>query len=239
VEKLRELAAACERAKRWPPDEPFLLEAYVFGDVLSGADPLDAVEVALVLNLPPEEVPWESSPHGTQWLADELRLSKGGFAYWWRSHLEPVPNHHIRGPVRFWSREGPTRTCCRPWRSGGSVTCHESACRPGSGSSGWPPTWKRRSPICAPSATGTGIMTGVANTADPAATPSTSCGKRPTDTWTCATHRSKQGPTGHDLPAQARVGWTDHQDNLVPGLAAEVGALLIVSNARSCTRCRA
>ncbi len=107
MEKLRELAAACERAKRWPPDEPFLLEAYVFGDVLSGADPLDAVEVALVLNLPPEEVPWESSPHGTQWLADELRLSKGGFASWWRSHLEPVPNHHIRGPVRFWSREGP------------------------------------------------------------------------------------------------------------------------------------
>jgi hypothetical protein len=107
VEKLRELAAACERAKRWPADEPFLLEAYVFGDVLSGTDPLDTVAVALVLNLPPEKVPWESSPQGTQWLADELRLSKGGFAYWWRSHLDRVPNHYIRGPVRFWSREGP------------------------------------------------------------------------------------------------------------------------------------
>lgn len=107
VEKLSELAGRCERAKRWPPDEPFLLEAYVFGDVLAGADPLEAVEVALVLSLPPEEVPWESHPHGTQWLADELRLSKGGFAYWWRSHLEPVANHFINGPVRFWSREGP------------------------------------------------------------------------------------------------------------------------------------
>ena len=107
VEKLSELAERCERAKRWPPDEPFLLEAYVFGDVLAGADPLETVEVALVLNLPPEEVPWESNPHGTQWLADELRLSKGGFAYWWRSHLEPVANHYIKGPVRFWSREGP------------------------------------------------------------------------------------------------------------------------------------
>jgi hypothetical protein len=60
-----------------------------------------------VLNLPPEKVPWESNPHGTQWLADELRLSKGGFVYWWRSHLEPVANHYIKGPVRFWSREGP------------------------------------------------------------------------------------------------------------------------------------
>ncbi|HEV2372163.1 MAG TPA: hypothetical protein VGS19_08345 [Streptosporangiaceae bacterium] len=107
VEKLRELAVACERAKRWPLDQPFLLEAYAFGEVLSGADPLDVVEVALVLNLLPEEVPWESSPPGTQWLADELRLSKGGFAYWWRSRLDPVPNHYIRDPVRFWSHDGP------------------------------------------------------------------------------------------------------------------------------------
>src|SRR5690242_8094827 len=36
-----------------------------------------------------------------------LRLDKGGFAYWWRSHLSAVPNHHIRAPVRFWSQEGP------------------------------------------------------------------------------------------------------------------------------------
>jgi hypothetical protein len=107
VEKLRELADKCEWVKRWPLEEPFLLEAYVFGDVLAGADPLEDVEVALVLNLPSEEVPWESNPRGTQWLADELRLSKGGFAYWWRSHLEPVANHYIKGPVRFWSCEGP------------------------------------------------------------------------------------------------------------------------------------
>jgi hypothetical protein len=30
-------------------------------------------------------------------------LSKGGFAYFWRSHRDPVSNHYIRGPVRFWS----------------------------------------------------------------------------------------------------------------------------------------
>jgi hypothetical protein len=109
VEKLRTLAEACESVKSWPPGDPFLLEAYVFGDVLEGADPLEYVEVALVVDLPPEEVPWESSPHGTAWLADQLRLDKGGFAYWWRSHLSAVPNHHIRGPVRFWSQEGPDK----------------------------------------------------------------------------------------------------------------------------------
>ena len=110
VEKLRILAEACESIKDWPPGDPFLLEAYVFGDVLEGADPLESVEVALVINLPPEKVPWESSPHGTSWLADRLRLDKGGFAYWWRSYLGPVPNHHIREPVRFWSQKGPDET---------------------------------------------------------------------------------------------------------------------------------
>jgi hypothetical protein len=107
VEKIRILAEACRDFKRFPSDEPFLLEAYVFGDVLRGVDPLDFVEVALVLNLPPQEVIWETTPRGTGWLADYLRLSKGGFAYFWRSHLDPVSNHHIRGPVRFWSLAGP------------------------------------------------------------------------------------------------------------------------------------
>jgi hypothetical protein len=51
VEKLRILAEACESIKRWPLEKPFLLEAYTFGDVLRGADPLDCVEVVLVLNL--------------------------------------------------------------------------------------------------------------------------------------------------------------------------------------------
>ena len=64
----------------WPPEGPFLVSAYIFGDVLNGADPLDNVQVAVAINLAPEEVPCGSGPHGTQWLADQLRLSKGGFA---------------------------------------------------------------------------------------------------------------------------------------------------------------
>lgn len=102
------LADACQHTTNWPPDdEPFLREAYVFGEVLDGDDPVDHVKVALVLNLPPEEVPWESHPHGTEWLVHTLRLDKGGFAYWWRSRHEPVWNHYIREPVRFWSVDGP------------------------------------------------------------------------------------------------------------------------------------
>jgi len=106
VQKLRILAEACESIKRWPPEDQFLLGAYTFGEVLRGADPLDCVEVVLVVNLPPQDVVWGSSPRGTVWLADHLRLRKGGFCYWWRSHLDPVWNHYVLDPVRFWSHDG-------------------------------------------------------------------------------------------------------------------------------------
>jgi hypothetical protein len=107
VEKLRLLAEGCERYGEWPTrDESFLVEMYAFGGVLEGIDPLEVVQVAGVIALPPEEVPWNSSPHGTEWLADSLRLSKGGYEYWWRSWQDPVGNHYIQRPVRIWSREG-------------------------------------------------------------------------------------------------------------------------------------
>ena len=77
VEKLRILAGTCERVKVfWFDTEPFLKAVYAFGEVVEGADPLDAVQVAVAINLPPEEVPWESSPEGADWLANELRLTR-------------------------------------------------------------------------------------------------------------------------------------------------------------------
>jgi hypothetical protein len=107
IEKLRVLADACQSTTRLPIEEPFLREAYVFGDVLDGADAIESVRVAFALDLPADEVPWCSQPQGTAWLVDSLRLDKGGFAYWWRSRHEPVSNHVIREPVRFWSLDGP------------------------------------------------------------------------------------------------------------------------------------
>jgi hypothetical protein len=107
VEKLRLLAEGCQEIGDWPPwGEPYLVEMYTFGAVLDGADPLDEVQVVGVIRLPPEEVTWGSSPHGTEWLAERLRLSKGGFEYWWRSYLDPVWNHYIHSPVRIWSQDG-------------------------------------------------------------------------------------------------------------------------------------
>lgn len=54
VEKLRLLAAGCERMKAWPPDfDPWLVEMYAFGAVLEGVDPLENVQVVGVIRVPP------------------------------------------------------------------------------------------------------------------------------------------------------------------------------------------
>jgi hypothetical protein len=101
VDRLRLLADACQATTRLASDSPFLHEAYVFGEVLEGVDPIECLNVAFTVDLPPEEVPWCSRPRGTAWLVHDLRLDKGGIAYWWRSRREPVGNHLIHNPVRF------------------------------------------------------------------------------------------------------------------------------------------
>ena len=106
VEKLRILGEACERLKWfWHDTEPFLRAVYTFGDVLAGKDPLEDVQVVVAVNLTPAELPWVAEFDGSEWLARELRLSKGGYEYYWRSYLDPAWNHHIQGPVRVWSIE--------------------------------------------------------------------------------------------------------------------------------------
>ena len=187
VEKLRILAETCERVKTfWFDTEPFLKAVYAFGEVTDGADPLDAVQVAVAINLPPEEVPWESNPDGTDWLASELRLSKGGFMYFWRSYLDPIWNHYIRGPVQIWSVDGgPDEQALVALEA--EISAHStgwSQNRPMNGCSSVK-TWTRRWPICARSATSTGIMTGGVRTAATAATRRMNCGMRSKDssTW--------------------------------------------------------
>lgn len=79
---------------------------YAFGEVLDGAQEVECAQVAGVIRVPPEDVPWGSTPRGTAWTAELLGLDKGGCEYRWRSYLDPVWNHYIRGPVRIWSTDG-------------------------------------------------------------------------------------------------------------------------------------
>ncbi len=100
VQKLSILADACQHTTNWPTEGPFLLEAYVFGDVLEGVDQVDQLEVAFVLDVPCEEVRWESRPDGG--LVDPRSpAGQGRFrllvAFPARSRVEPP--HSRPGPV--------------------------------------------------------------------------------------------------------------------------------------------
>ena len=87
-----------------PDTDPVLVEAYAYGRVLdSDSDDLRVVDVALVLDLPAEEVTWWALPSATGWFIMDLRLDKVPVRAQWRPSVWPVWNHAIRRPLRIWS----------------------------------------------------------------------------------------------------------------------------------------
>jgi hypothetical protein len=106
VRRLRTIAESCERPNRLT-DTPILVAAYVFGDVLDGRAELPRVQVALVIDAPPEEVTWFAEPPVGVGIVSLLDLEKAPVEWYWRPLVWPVWNHAIRGPVRFWSVAGP------------------------------------------------------------------------------------------------------------------------------------
>lgn len=106
IKNLRTLAEGCDRAN--PPDvDPILLEVYAYGHVLDpDFDDLRIVDVALVLDLPAEEVTWWALPSVTGWFVMVLRLDKVPVRVQWRPSVWPVWNHAIRRPLRIWSLDG-------------------------------------------------------------------------------------------------------------------------------------
>lgn len=106
VRRLRTIAESCERPNRLT-DTPILVAAYVFGDLLDGRTELPRVQVAFVIDCPPEEVTWFAEPSVGVGIVSLLDLEKAPVEWYWRPLLWPVWNHAIRGPVRFWSVAGP------------------------------------------------------------------------------------------------------------------------------------
>lgn len=102
VDRLEKIAAACADISRYREE---LSAAYVYGALLTGAD-VEVVEVAFAVDLPPEELPWRAEPADLRGLAEVLRLDRAPVRWVWRPAGEPVGNHAIVGPVRFWTRAG-------------------------------------------------------------------------------------------------------------------------------------
>lgn len=76
VRRLRTIAARCHRVAVLWEEEPLLLAAYAFGAVLDAHADLDVVQVAFVLDLPPEELPWCAEPESCIGLAQLLEIDK-------------------------------------------------------------------------------------------------------------------------------------------------------------------
>ena len=87
----------------WP-----LEELWVSGDLLEPRSELEAGSVVLVLDLPPEELPWLAIHPAAEWVGAGLRLGKRPFLWAYRPALWPVWNHRHRRAARFWSARSGT-----------------------------------------------------------------------------------------------------------------------------------
>lgn len=68
-------------------------------------DDIDAVTVAVVVDLPVAEVAWLTKPNGADHWANLTRVAKQPVIVLWRSAHAPVWNHWLDRPARFWDRE--------------------------------------------------------------------------------------------------------------------------------------
>lgn len=99
---------ATERLRLRDTDIGWPLEAmWVTGDLLGLADTLETGAVVLVLDVPPEELPWLALHPAGEWVGEQLRLGKRPLQWCYRPLAWPVWNHEHRRLVRFWSaRDG-------------------------------------------------------------------------------------------------------------------------------------
>jgi hypothetical protein len=108
VHHLDALARTCaEMATRPRTIFPLrVTELWAAGPVLDGPADIEFVTVALVVDLPAEDVPWLGEPVGAQHWASAVRLTKNPVAARWRSARAPVWNHQLDRPVLLWDHVG-------------------------------------------------------------------------------------------------------------------------------------
>lgn len=110
VRRLRAIADRCQQVAGLWHDEPLLVGAYAFGAVLDDPADLAVVQVAFVLDLPPDDLTWCAQPRSCAGLPDLLEIDKAPVRWYWRPALWPVSNHLIDRPLRIWSLDGPDTT---------------------------------------------------------------------------------------------------------------------------------
>jgi len=131
VRRLRTIAEHCHQVYRLWTDEPLLIGAYAFGAVLDTTADLDVIQVAFVLDLPPEELTWGAQPQSCVGLAHWLELDKAPVDWYWRPARWPVGNHVIDRPLRIWSVDGPDTDALNALQRGAAEPLRLPAPAPG------------------------------------------------------------------------------------------------------------
>jgi len=103
VHHLETLAQTCTDLGSRPAFAALRVEQlWVAREILDEPHDLELVTVALVVDLPVEEVPWLGEPPGAQHWANGARLAKNPVAGRWRSAGAPVWNHWLERPALLW-----------------------------------------------------------------------------------------------------------------------------------------
>lgn len=82
----------------WP-----LEELWVTGTLLDPVDELEHGSVVLMIDLPPDELPWLAVHPAAEWIGDQLRLGKRPFGWSYRPIAWPPWTYRDRRVARFWS----------------------------------------------------------------------------------------------------------------------------------------
>ncbi len=84
----------------WPLDE-----MWATGALLEPADEIDHGTVVLMIDLPPDELPWLAVHPTAEWIGEQLRLGKRPISWIYRPMTWPAWNVRDRQVTRFWSAE--------------------------------------------------------------------------------------------------------------------------------------
>lgn len=85
----------------WPLDE-----LWVAGALVESVDELEHGSVVLMIDLPPDELPWLAVHPTAEWVGDRLRLGKRPFWWSYRPTAWPPWTYRDRHVARFWSATG-------------------------------------------------------------------------------------------------------------------------------------
>lgn len=85
----------------WP-----LAELWVTGALLDPADELEHGSVVLMIDLPPDELPWLAVHPTAEWVGDRLRLGKRPLSWSYRPTAWPPWTYRDRRVARLWSATG-------------------------------------------------------------------------------------------------------------------------------------